>query len=93
MWILKIMHDKHPQISCFFPHNIIYDFNDFINDIINNIKNINKDIEQLCHKPDGLLVINHSLQRNYSLKFQSMTNYAFIFRHTNEGTTRIKHLH
>ena len=60
---------------------------------MNHIRNISKDIEQLCHKPDGLLVINPSLQRNHSLKFQSMTNYAFTCRHTDKGTTRIKYLH
>ena len=78
----------------FFPPNIIYDFNDFINEI----KNINKDIEQLCHKPGGLLVIislcNQSLVKETThLEFQSMRNYACIFRYTNEGTSRIKHLH
>ena len=47
--------------------DIIVDINNIINDIINSINSITNDInncdEQLCHKPDSLLVKIHKIHR------------------------------
>ena len=44
------------MLILFVVNDIINDINNIINDIIKNSTNIINDVEQLCHKPDSLLV-------------------------------------
>ena len=44
--------------SFFFTHDIIDDINNIIDDIIDDFDDTTNNIEQLCHKPYGLLVLD-----------------------------------
>ena len=61
---------KNIKKSQYFAGPTAFFVHDIINDIMNSIYDINyiiNDIEQLCHKSDGLLVTNEEIDRQVAV--------------------------